>query len=121
MASERELYDKYTGKNPLFKLQKKLKEKLEKKRDKKIEKELDKGFKKRGDTKIKKPKKINTKPKSVKKDTLKQNRVGELRLKVGGYVMSKDEKRRKSSFEGKGRNATGNLFNIEDRQYLKGR
>ena len=118
MASEKEIHDKYTGKNPLFKLQKKLKQKLEKKKDKQIEKEIEKGFKKRGDTKIKKSK---TKPKPVKKGTLKQNRVGELRLKVGGYVISKDEKRRKSSFEGKGRNATGNLFNIEDRQYLKGR
>ena len=38
------------------------------------------------------------------------------KMKAGGYVISKDNKRRKTQFEG-GRN----LFNIEDRQYLKGK
>ena len=43
------------------------------------------------------------------------------KMKTGGPILTKDEKRRKKSFESKGRNATGNLFNIKDRNYLKGR
>ena len=38
-------------------------------------------------------------------------------MKAGGYVVREDDKRRKKLFEKGGRN----LFNIEDRNYLKGR
>ena len=39
------------------------------------------------------------------------------KMKAGGYVVREDDKRRKKLFEKGGRN----LFNIEDRNYLKGR
>jgi len=43
------------------------------------------------------------------------------KMKTGGPILTKHQERRKKSFENKGRNATGNVFNIKDRNYLKGR